>query len=118
MWRDRAACAGVNPEWFDPPPRDDMTRAAAFAVCRRCPVMVECATEAVTYRDSGIRGGVMLLDGRPETNPPRLDVCGTPVGYRRHIAAGERSCPACRSANRVYDRDARRRRAAENRVSA
>jgi WhiB family redox-sensing transcriptional regulator len=59
-WRDRAACATENPEWFYPSPSDRAGRGAkreakAKAVCARCPVRAECLNWATTR---GIRDGI------------------------------------------------------------
>lgn len=49
-WRDRAACRDVDPELFFPPseigPGADQI-VEAKAVCRRCPVVAECLSQAM-----------------------------------------------------------------------
>jgi WhiB family transcriptional regulator, redox-sensing transcriptional regulator len=60
-WVRRARCIGVDPELFFPvgttPPAMAQV-AAAKAVCRACPVRVECLEWALaTGQDSGVWGG-------------------------------------------------------------
>jgi WhiB family redox-sensing transcriptional regulator len=60
-WRDRAACASVDPDLFFPvgvtgPAVDQI--AAAKAVCGECPVRAECLDFAITTnQEYGIWGG-------------------------------------------------------------
>jgi WhiB family transcriptional regulator, redox-sensing transcriptional regulator len=55
-WRDRAACAGADPELFFPVTPGD--EAAAKAVCHRCPVAAACFTFAYGRPGTtGIWGG-------------------------------------------------------------
>jgi hypothetical protein len=37
--------------------------------------------------------------------PTNRDICGTRQGYRKHIRAGEQTCPDCRHAQRVHDNE-------------
>lgn len=55
-WREQAACRGVAPGVFhpSPPPKGDPRQA--LACCRRCPVIVECARQAL---EAGQRRGVV-----------------------------------------------------------
>ena len=63
-WMARAACRGMPPARFYPPP--GAATAAALAVCARCPVRVECDQHAdATGEDYGIWGG------RPEADRAR-----------------------------------------------
>lgn len=63
-WRDRAACAGAEPEQFLPErPRigrqiamPDL-EALAWRYCHGCPVRDECGTAADHHQDVGLRGG-------------------------------------------------------------
>lgn len=60
----RAACRGMPPARFYPPP--GAATAAALAVCARCPVRVECDHHAdATGEEYGIWGG------RPESDRGR-----------------------------------------------
>jgi WhiB family transcriptional regulator, redox-sensing transcriptional regulator len=45
-WRDRAACAGMDPDLFFPADNDF---GVARAVCSGCPVRVECLEDALRY---------------------------------------------------------------------
>ncbi|MEU3509115.1 WhiB family transcriptional regulator [Streptomyces longwoodensis] len=59
-WRDRAACIGEDPEIFFPL-SDGLAAGAdaraAMAVCRRCPVLLDCRAWAVEHgEDDGIWG--------------------------------------------------------------
>ena len=60
-WSDQALCAETDPELFFP--EKGSPTVGAKAVCRRCPVAVQCLTFALDYeRDNpplfGIWGGV------------------------------------------------------------
>lgn len=62
-WWDRAACKGMDPDmWF--PERGETglgNRSPALAVCRRCPVQVECL-DAGMDEPVGIWGGLTVQD--------------------------------------------------------
>ena len=73
-WRDDAACQHADPELFYPEPGDADTAARAVAVCRTCPVIEPCLSDALDTRERfGIRGGLTprhrdaLLLGRRST---------------------------------------------------
>lgn len=56
-WESKAACLGYpQPEIFHPHARDAVM-AKALAVCKRCPVTVECAQVGQDLMLSGIWGG-------------------------------------------------------------
>lgn len=61
-WRQRAACATVDPELFFPTAVDGPVlaeqEAAAKAVCRTCPVRAECRRWALAALPHGIAGGL------------------------------------------------------------
>lgn len=67
-WRQRAACQEHDPElWF--PVGDDLEArqrtAAAKAVCRECPVIVECLDWAMaSWQTAGIWGGLSRNERR------------------------------------------------------
>ena len=46
-WRDQAACAGMDVEWFFPRESEDVKVERAKAVCGRCPVKDDCLTDAL-----------------------------------------------------------------------
>ncbi|WP_229686907.1 WhiB family transcriptional regulator [Longimycelium tulufanense] len=61
-WRSEAACVGVDPELFFPVgegPLIEWQVAEAKAVCRGCPVIVECRAWALQVgEDFGVWGGL------------------------------------------------------------
>ena len=118
-WHERAACAGADPALFDPVHVEAndvrlqrLTKAVAF--CERCTVADTCLQEARTYRDSGVRGGVLLEDGRPIATPLRgrepVQPHGTYAAYKRHVRAHTPACPSCRAAHARYTAQFRTRR--------
>ncbi|GHD43003.1 WhiB family transcriptional regulator [Streptomyces galbus] len=67
-WRDRAACIGEDPEIFFPL-SDGLAAGAdaraAMAVCRRCPVLLDCRSWAVEHgEDDGIWGATTAAQRR------------------------------------------------------
>lgn len=69
-WRAEAACKGVDPELFFVGRADTASgqpdRAAAKAVCRRCPVRTECLDHALAAGERhGIWGGLTELERKP-----------------------------------------------------
>jgi WhiB family redox-sensing transcriptional regulator len=70
---EQAECRSTDPEVFFPAVthRQGMLREArrqarvAAAICRSCPLQVECLTWAVEHKvDDGVRGGVWFHNGR------------------------------------------------------
>ena len=61
-WRDRAKCRGRNPRYWDLAGRTHLdAETAARTICRGCPVIAECALDAIDHGDAGvIRAGVCL----------------------------------------------------------
>ena len=64
MWFNAAMCSGMDPEKFTvrstPVPNGPIWKAAQKA-CDGCPVVAECADDALRHRDSGVvRAGVPL----------------------------------------------------------
>lgn len=60
-WRDHARCAGKVSRDFDPFDVEDHVRFApkeALAMCNVCPVKVQCLSDAVKFKESGVRGGL------------------------------------------------------------
>lgn len=63
-WRDAAACADSDAEFF-PEPADVAAIAAAKAVCADCPVAGECLTWAIEANQlDGIWGGYTPTERR------------------------------------------------------
>lgn len=70
MWWRHGKCVGMEPEMFDlsegpymvPPPERERI---AKRLCRGCPVMRECAADAIVHRDVGVvRAGVWISNNR------------------------------------------------------
>lgn len=75
-WQARAVCRDYDPEMFFPDPSDTVGQREAKAVCARCPVRVECLTEADRRHEQyGIWGGLERTDRggaqRPRGRPPK-----------------------------------------------
>lgn len=99
------------------PERRDQTTTDAKRVCASCPVRDECL-EYGMYEPFGVWGG-KTINERRRIRAARRSVkhparCGTPSGYNRHRALGEKACVACHEANSA----AQRERNAERRWSA
>ncbi|GAA1007975.1 hypothetical protein GCM10009551_088820 [Nocardiopsis tropica] len=70
-WRDRAGCAGDEPErWCDQP----FVTAGHAARCEACPVLVACAEDALAMQTTGrvVRAGV-LCERRTRDERERTD---------------------------------------------
>jgi len=108
-WRDRAACAGTDPDLFFPEPDEGEDAAAAKVICAGCPVRAECLAWALAApAQFGVFGG---LDERErhgiQLDGPRPCVSGehlmTP-GNTYVSPGGKRRCRACRAASRSLHR--------------
>lgn len=70
-WFDRAACRGLDPSLFysDRDGNSDINMTSAIAVCRECPVILECLKYAIEIGedDYGIWGGVSPKRRRPRS---------------------------------------------------
>ena len=113
-WMDDAACKGKT-EMFYPERGEDI--AAAKAICRACPVRIDCLDHAMTHREVvGVWGGLSAQErrrvrrvrarARQETPEPyqrpaaaSTKGCGTDARYRAHLRRGETPCPACTAAH-------------------
>jgi WhiB family redox-sensing transcriptional regulator len=61
-WRDRAACAGVDPELFYPVGAGPVIAAQverARHVCGACPVREACLADVMAWEDPALRWGVV-----------------------------------------------------------
>lgn len=112
-WRDQAACRGEDPDLFFPYPGETIRIENAKAICRSCPVWMECLQWATEQRVEGVWGGTTEEERRPgrgqrrkHSGTPATAQCGTESGARRHRKLHERVCDACRRA----ERQARERR--------
>lgn len=56
-WRAESLCRGENADVFFPLKVTNRTIAAAMALCKACPVRVQCLQIAVVYGYDGIWGG-------------------------------------------------------------
>lgn len=60
-WRHRAACKGQHELFFASPSETAPARyareAQAKAICRTCPVLVECRAYARAHNERGVWGG-------------------------------------------------------------
>jgi WhiB family redox-sensing transcriptional regulator len=55
-WQSQALCRGLNPDLFHPGRGEDVE--APKAICRQCPVQVECLEHALRYHERrGVWGG-------------------------------------------------------------
>ncbi len=63
VWRQRAACRGVDPDIFYPMSDDDA--GDAKAICGQCPVKGACLEWALTSREKeGVWGGATERERR------------------------------------------------------
>ena len=138
-WEDRALCGNHDPAWWDLHPGNNLTadNHQALAICRRCPVAVQCAAylrpddvgfiragfpvrerdEAKTLAAAGrARLGLKpaaepTAPARPAAVVVRADCTDPGYGsYMRHIRGGQQTCGACRAWVRERDRAYRERR--------
>lgn len=63
-WMERAACAGAADD-FVAPSTPDQGAPLADRYCSACPVAARCLAFGRGTRAYGLRGGRVLLDGRP-----------------------------------------------------
>ncbi len=57
-WKARAACRGMDPEWFFPERGDHDTLRSVIAVCTECPVRIDCLDYALAANEkAGVWGG-------------------------------------------------------------
>jgi WhiB family redox-sensing transcriptional regulator len=109
-WWERADCRGLDPDLFFPRRGDDTTQAAA--VCKGCPVQVECLEYAIDNGERhGIWGGTTGNDRRKIRRPRKVcEACG--VNFRP-TQSGTRYCSdTCRKLGRARQiAESRRRRA-------
>ena len=109
-WWERGRCRGVDPDLFFPRRGDDTTQAVA--VCKACPVQVECLEYAIDNDERhGIWGGTTGNDRRKIRRPRKLcEACKTNF---RPTQSGTRYCSeTCRRLGRTRQiAESRRRRA-------
>lgn len=76
MWRDQAKCGGQavpDPTLPDEPSNDKQRIARIY--CQGCPVIAECAADALQHHTSGIiRGGMFVPTGGGWSIPARARI--------------------------------------------
>lgn len=131
-WQKSAACIGKNNAIFYPPSSsgdNTFVYAEARAICATCSVREDCLEDALVNQvsyDVGMRGGTTPNERRAIRRERRgitaeiqpIQPCGTRAAYVRHRKHGEEPCEDCREANRTWNREDRRMRAAAARVEA
>jgi hypothetical protein len=110
-WRDHALCRQHPAHWFDhlldDAREDAQDRTArhdqAIAICAQCPLHIReaCLTDGIRHKEDGIRGGVLLENGKVT----KLAPCGTNGAYRRHKRNGETIDSACLIAHLEHERE-------------
>lgn len=71
-WRDRAACAGTDPELWVVPNGHTTVPSHLAAVCLRCPVIADCAVDAIEHGDQGVIRAATVLVRKRETTRGKL----------------------------------------------
>jgi hypothetical protein len=65
-WQDYALCQGLPTDCFFKFYEDDPDiRPVIKSICALCPVRVECLTAGKENNETGVWGGVYLVDGKP-----------------------------------------------------
>lgn len=106
-WWHQAACKGADVNIFYPAIGGTTTYTKALRLCAKCPVRIECLTEALdTDTEYGMRGGMtprqraVYAARRDGTLPPieaHGDAIGTRRGYERELKAGVPPCEECKA---------------------
>jgi hypothetical protein len=125
-WVTEGLCTQIDPDmWF---PEKSQRRPLAVAICRGCPVQVECLTWALENDEHyGIWGGTTHLERRrlgygkydPTTlpviplAPTNEDWHGQPWGAKKHRREKTEICRDCRDAYNSYHRDRQQARKGE-----
>lgn len=121
-WRDDAACLGMDPDLFFPPP-GWYGAEEAKAICQGCPVRAECLDYAVTtVQKYGIWGGTNEQERQQIRKQRGLIVrtepaCGTIAGYRRHQNRNQPTCTECKAAMARYQARRKRQQNPERRAA-
>jgi len=138
-WRANGACGSHDePDLWYAGQNGTEARAQTYeaqAICRGCPVLEECAEQALDRREPwGVWGGltegerrnILRQRGRgtgrkkaapaPAKTPREPAKCGTDAGYRKHVREKTEKCGPCRRAH--ADADARLRRTGTTKVAA
>lgn len=118
-WRDTALCRD-NPApdlWF---PHSGQSPVLAIAICRRCPVALECLDDALAAGPhlEGVYGGLTDKERRKIIDGPKRRECGHHLAYQDHRRRGEDIDPACQEAWNEYQRAYRAKRKAREAAAA
>lgn len=122
-WMDRAACIGMDTELFFPDPGGNPN--PALAVCRRCPVTVECLEfgQKLARRwggQAGVFGGMTANQRRgvpaPKPTHGTCSECGGTYSISPAVGSPPKTCsPGCK---RARQRQAEAKYRAQRRRSA
>lgn len=106
-WRDRAACAGMDPALFFP--EKGPGASIIKRVCARCPVRAECLEHAVDARERwGVWGGMAERERR-KLIAARATAEGVAMcRYRRHVKDEANTGPRGRCMDCKRESDSRR----------
>jgi len=137
-WIKKAACRGLDPNFFVPERYDVKTTKEAKKICATCPVKNECREYGLNIHRfidlDGIFGGLTKIERlrilRKENLPrrrqsPMKDIkfrpidmkpCGTTAAYTRHLRNNETPCPACKQAHALWQWDYRKRHPRKSRA--
>jgi len=103
-----AACFGMETAIFYPDPKDRKANQEAIAICKTCPVQLECLILALKRDEGhGIWGGVLPSErtyiNRYKVKPENYVKikCGTDQGHYLHRRLGEPQCDKCKAAFKV-----------------
>lgn len=88
-WVKQAKCANSDPRKFDPVGRPHKNRIAA-KLCAGCPVIAQCAQDALHYQDEGIIRAATWIPSHSDGNaimPTIIARLETIAGVRHEVAA-------------------------------
>jgi hypothetical protein len=114
-WLEKAKCAGHGEPLWDGFVDGESAKQRAMrhergkAVCRRCPVAMECLLAVDTRFDDGIRGGHLLPDLKSPKVTEREIVHGTEAGAKAHYRRGDTPCDPCKRAMALARRERQER---------
>lgn len=99
-WVVSAACRGQERVMF--PAYGDYDPSAALALCRSCPVVVDCITDSQKWRGempAGVVGGIAHSTGKRRGRPVKLVRECMECGVRMYLEpeSQRRLCDRCRN---------------------
>lgn len=97
-WRARAECRSTPWVWWECEPRESRPGSAARELCARCPVVVECALDALDTKigHGVVRAGVVCRrDTRAEREATEdaLEIAATTAQFARTYLDGPDGYP-------------------------